>query len=135
MALEDIIKRIIGDAEEEAGIILGQAREQAQGIKAEAERKAQNLTKEVVRQREKKANQDASRILTLGRLEAKKVILASQRRNLDRVFQDRHVKEKLKSKKRIVLPQKEIEEELSAESILIDMRMKLEADIAKILFS
>ncbi|MFH2069545.1 MAG: V-type ATP synthase subunit E family protein [Candidatus Omnitrophota bacterium] len=134
MAVEDIIKKILVEAEEKAGGILTQGREVAQRIKKEAEVRAQEMAGQIVRTRRDLSNQEARRIISLARLESKKAILVVRQKMLNQVFSDRKVKVKDVINKIVISFEGEKKEALEPEIYLKLRRPEYEAAVAGILF-
>ena len=134
MALAEIIKKILTEAEEKAGSVLAQGRDVGQKIQREAEAKTREISEKIVRERQDSSNQEALRIISLARLESKKSVLAAQQRMLDRVFSDRRIRVKKPIEKTVVSFEGEKKEVLEADVYLKLRRPGYEARVAEILF-
>ena len=134
MALEKIIKKILDDAEVKARDILIQAKEEAGRIQAEAEEKVKSLADGIIQAKRASAQQEALRVISLARLEARKAILSARQKTLNQVFSDRRVYAKALAEKTVVLPDKERKEALEQDVYLKILRPEYEVRIAEILF-
>ena len=134
MAVEEIIKKILVEAEEKAGGILTQGRQDARRIRKEAEVRAQGMAEEIVQARQDLSNQEALRIISLARLESKKAILSARQKMLNQVFSDRRVHVKDLIEKIVVSFEGEKREALEPEIYLKLRRPGYEARVAEILF-
>ena len=134
MAVEDIIKKILVEAEEKAGGILTQGRQDARRIRKEAEVRAQGMAEKIVQARQDLSNQEALRIISLARLESKKAILSARQKMLNQVFSDRRVHVKDLIEKIVVSFEGEKREALEPEIYLKLRRPGYEARVAEILF-
>ena len=134
MALEDIIKKILAEAEKKAQSILTQARQEAGEVQKEAEIKARNLSQEIIQAKEIQARQETVRIVSLTRLEARKATLIAKQRLLNQIFTHQRVLKSAKTKKELILPDQEKQEELDPGVYLELLRRGYEARVAQILF-
>lgn len=134
MALAEIIKKILSEAEEKAGSILSGGEEEAQRIKKEAESKVREATEQIVSARRDSSSREARCITSLARLESKKAVLAARQKMLDRVFSDPKVRVKSAIEKKVVSFEGEKKELLEPEVYLKLRRPEYEARIAEILF-
>lgn len=134
MAVEEIIKKILVEAEEKAGGILTQGRQDARRIRKEAEVRAQGMAEKIVQARQDLSNQEALRIISLARLESKKAILSARQKMLNQVFSDRRVHVKDLIEKIVVSFEGEKREALEPEIYLKLRRPGYEARVAEILF-
>lgn len=134
MGLEDIIKKILDDAQKQVQNILTQARQEAEKIQKEAEEQAQKVALEIIQEKENFGKQEALRVISLARLEAKKATLSFKQRMLDKVFTDPKIFDLAKAQKTVVLPDKEKQEVLEPEIYLKQLRPAYEARVAEILF-
>jgi V/A-type H+-transporting ATPase subunit E len=88
MAVEDILKKIEADAEEEALAILGRAHSEAEAIATEARKRADAQRKKLESASKQRADEERNRIVTLARLEARREVLTEKQRLIDRVFEE-----------------------------------------------
>ena len=134
MGLEDIIKKILEDAEKKAQEILTRAEQEAEQIRKDAEAKAERIAQEIILEKKNSGQQEALRITTLARLEARKEILSAKQKMLNKVFSDPKIFDLAKAEKTVVLPEKEKREALEPEIYLKTLRPAYEARAAEILF-
>jgi len=134
MAVEDIIKKILVEAEEKAEGILTQGRQNARRIRKEAEVRAQGMAEEIVQARQNLSNREALRVISLARLDSKKAILAARQKMLNQVFSDQKVQVKDKIEKTVVSFEGERRETVEPEIYLKIRRPEYEARVAEILF-
>ncbi len=87
MAVEDILKKIEADAEDEARGILERARSEADAITAEARERVGAQRKKLEAASRQRADEERNRVITLARLEARREVLAEKQRLIDRVFE------------------------------------------------
>jgi V/A-type H+/Na+-transporting ATPase subunit E len=88
MAVEDILKRIEADAEEEAGRILAEGRKEAEKVRSEAASRADARRKELEAAAKRRADEERNRITTLARLAARRELLDAKRALIDSVFEE-----------------------------------------------
>jgi len=88
MAVEDILRRIAADAEQEARSILERARAEADTISHEAHERIECEREKLASAAEQKASEERNRIVTLARLEARRRVLTEKQRLIDLVFQE-----------------------------------------------
>jgi len=86
MSLEKILKRITDDARAEADKIILENKRKAKEIKENAREEASKLAEELIREAERKARLEASRLVTQSRLEKKINILAEQKDLIEEVL-------------------------------------------------
>ncbi|MFH1338634.1 MAG: V-type ATP synthase subunit E family protein [Candidatus Omnitrophota bacterium] len=134
MALEDIIKKILEDAQNKAQEILTRAEQEAEQIRKEADVKAERVAQEIIQENTNSGQQEALRITTLARLEARKEILSAKQKILNKIFSDPNISGLVKAEKTVVLPETEKRETLEPEIYLNTVRPNYEARVAEILF-
>jgi len=88
MSLEQILKKIIQDSEEEIRKILDEAKSRASQIIGEGKREAERLAQQLTREGEENARKVRERIVTLASLESRKRILAEKQRILGELYQE-----------------------------------------------
>jgi vacuolar-type H+-ATPase subunit E/Vma4 len=136
MSLEKILKRITDDARAEADKIILENKRKAKEIKENAREEASKLAEELVREAERKARLEASRLVTQSRLEKKINILAEQKDLIEEVlgkaFQ-KSIKSAKGLKRKIILKQGEREEPYDEERLKEELRSKLENEIMETL--
>jgi len=87
MAVEDILKRIASDAEDEARAILDRARAEADTISSEARERIEGERDGLMAAARQRADEEHNRIVTLARLEARRDELSEKQRLIDVVFE------------------------------------------------
>ena len=136
MSLEKILKRITDDAQAEADKIILENKRKAKEIKENAREEASKLAEELVKEAERKARLEASRLVTQSRLEKKINILSEQKDLIEEVLGKAFQKsiEGAKGlKRRIILKQGEREEPYDEERLKEELRSKLENEIMETL--
>lgn len=88
MALKDILKKIVDDAHKEAAKIKAEAEKAEADIIKEAEERAHLKGEEILNKAKVQADLERQRILSNARLEAKKELLSTKRRLIDKVFEE-----------------------------------------------
>jgi len=135
MALEDILKKIEEDFCQKKEIILKEAEAKKEAIIKEAEEKAEALSKDIILKATEEAKLEAERQLIREKLEIQKELLFFKRKILEEVFKKAKEAISLKTiKKKIIMPDKEIEENLDKEKFLEEIKPKLEISVSKILW-
>jgi len=87
MALEDIIKKILRDAKQQADEIKQQAQEEARRILEEARNKADRMREQMLAIAQRHAQQEEDRILTLAKLELRKRVLQEKQTRINEAFE------------------------------------------------
>jgi V/A-type H+-transporting ATPase subunit E len=95
MSFDDILKKIKGDAEEEASLITQEAEARARGIIEEAGEEARDKSRRDLHRAEAEAQEEKRRILALERLEARRSLLMARQEAVDDVYAE--VLERLRS--------------------------------------
>lgn len=134
MALAEIIKKILAEAEEKAGSILTQGREASQRIRKEAEIRVQEIAEKTIQVSQDLSDQEARRIISLARLDSKKAVLAARQKILDQVFSDPKIRVKDAIEKTVISFEGESRETLEPEVYLKIWRPGYEARVAEVLF-
>lgn len=136
MSLEKILQKITDDARAEADKIILENKRKAKEIKENAREEASKLAEELVKEAERKARLEASRLVTQSRLEKKINILAEQKDLIEEVlgkaFQ-KSIKSAKGLKRKIILKQGEREEPYDEERLKEELRSKLENEIIEAL--
>jgi V/A-type H+-transporting ATPase subunit E len=88
MAVQDIVKKIEADAEEEARKIVEQARAEAEGIATDGRKRAGAQREKLEGAARQRADEERNRIVTLARLAARRDVLTEKQRIIDRVFEE-----------------------------------------------
>ncbi len=86
MGKEDIIARILSDAEREAEELVTQAEREAENIRAEAERRALDLKEETEAEISERARRISEGRAAAARQDCAKILLAEKRRVLDEIY-------------------------------------------------
>lgn len=136
MSLEQILKRIVGDAQAEADNIVHESQEKAAEIKAKAEQEASRLAEALVKEGKNKGDLETSRIITQARLEVKIRILAQKKELIQEVLNKAFQKEGIQKKglkRKIITKDGEIEEPVDEERLKDELRSNLENKIAEVL--
>jgi len=87
MALEDILKKIKSEAEEEAEKILSEARARAEEILSNARREAERLKEELIAEARREAEEHKSRLISMASLDIRKELLQERQNLIDLAFQ------------------------------------------------
>ncbi len=136
MSLEKILKKILDDAQAEADNIIVESRKKADEIKGSVLKEASGLAGALIKEAERRGQLDASRIVTLARLEKKIKILAFKKelveKALEAAFQE-SVGSKNKLKRKIITKKGEREEPYDAERLKEELRTRLENEIIEAL--
>lgn len=88
MAVQDIVKKIEADAEEEARKIVEQARAETDRIAADGRKRTDAQREKLEGAARQRADEERNRIVTLARLAARRDVLAEKQRLIDRVFEE-----------------------------------------------
>ncbi len=136
MSLEKILQRIVDDAQVEAERIIQENKMKAEEIKEKSRQEASELAYSLLEMSERKANLEASRLITQARMEGKLNLLSSKKKLieevLERAFQSEGLREK-RMKKEVVLKEGKREEFFDEEKLKDELRPLLEGYIAKVL--
>ena len=87
MGIDDIEKRILKDAEQEKNQILAEARKKAEEIRKEGERAAEKRKEAILLKAHQEAEEKHHTMLTMARLEARKLQLAEKQKVIERAFE------------------------------------------------
>lgn len=136
MSLENIIKKIIDDAQVEADEIISESKKKADEIKDAARKEASQLAEAVAIEAERQGNLEASRIITQARLEKKINILSCKKELiteiLERAFEKGGV-DKERIQRKIIMKDGEKEEAQDRERLKEEIRAALENEIVEFL--
>jgi vacuolar-type H+-ATPase subunit H len=136
MSLEKILKKIEDDAHQGADCIIQESRQRAEQIKGAAREEAAEMAESILKENERQARLEASRIVTQARLERKIDLLACKKELIDMVL-DRAFQKESRGReglKRIVIQKEGQREEAFDEKRLKDeLRPRLEKYIADLL--
>ena len=136
MSLGKILKRVNDNAQAEIKRIILESEKKAADIKEKAQQEACQKAEALVKEIEKEANLEASRIITKARLQKKINLLKRKKELIDEVLTKAFEEEKLDEKKlikKIVLKKGERQEQLEIERLKEELRPKLENYIAEVL--
>jgi vacuolar-type H+-ATPase subunit E/Vma4 len=134
MGLQEILKKISSQGEDEAHKILEESREKAQQIKKNAEKEASHQAEEYLNKEKRRAEMEATRIMTQARLDKKMKILFCKKEIINQVLDeafDQALKGKKDLKKKVVTKDGEKQSLLDIKRIKDDLRPELEAQIAE----
>jgi len=139
MAVNDILRKISEESQNKREEILNEAKSERENIIKEAKEKAEGVFKEITLKAEKEAKLEQERLIILERLESQKETLSFKRKILDEVFKKVESclsadREKFHLKKKVILPDKELEEAQDFSSYLKEIQPKLEIEVSKILW-
>lgn len=87
MALEDIVKKILREAEQQANQIKQQAQKEAEGILEEARHKAERMKEQMLAIARRRSQQEEDRVLTLAKLELRKRLLQEKQAKINEAFE------------------------------------------------
>jgi vacuolar-type H+-ATPase subunit H len=136
MSLENILKKIAADAQEQRDRITAEAQSKAAEIRASAEEEGRQQAERFLKEAVREAELEGHRLVTQARLQHKLDTLALKRELVDEVLekafraQDR---ENLSLKRTVVLKEGEREEEFDESQLLDELRPQLEDYIAGLL--
>lgn len=136
MSLEKILKKIIDDAQSEADKIILESEGKAEEIKEKAHEEALNLAEALMKEEERKAQLEASRLITQARLEKRISILSRKKELIDEVLEKAFQKRELGKeglKRKIILKDGEKEEPYDEQRLKGEFRSKLENEIIEAL--
>ncbi len=136
MSLEKILQKIEKDAQLESKKIILENKKKAKQIKENARKEASELAKALLKESEREAQLEASRLITQARLERKINLLARKKdlieEIINRAFRDENLKEK-GLKKKIIFKDGEREEPFDQEKLEEELRPALENYIVEVL--
>lgn len=136
MSLEKILNKITDDAKAEADRVIQESRQRAEQIKGSARKEASVLTESILKESERRARLEASRIVTQARLERKIDVLSCKQALIDRVMEKAFQNEGLSPQglKRIIIKKEgQSEEAFDEERLKDELRPRLEKFIADVL--
>jgi V/A-type H+-transporting ATPase subunit E len=87
MGIEDIKKRILEDAAKQKEEILAEARKKAEEIRKEGEKTAEKRKEAIILKAEQEATEERHTLLTMERLEARKLQLTEKQKVIEKVFE------------------------------------------------
>jgi vacuolar-type H+-ATPase subunit E/Vma4 len=136
MSIDKILKKIEDDAHKEAEQILLESEQRAEQIKKKAHSESAVLAEAIMKESEKQARLEVSRILTQARLERKLEILSSKKELIDGVLEKAFKKvghDRSRLKKEVIEKEGRREENLDEQTLIDELRPKLEKFIVDVL--
>lgn len=136
MSLEKIVEKVIEDARAEADRITQESRKKAEEIKETARKEASKLREALVDEAKRKANLEASRLVTQARLEKRIQLLSWKKELIDEIMEKALKQANIDEdvlKKKIVLKDGEQEESYDRDRLIEELRPKLENFILEVL--
>lgn len=88
MPIDDIEKRIISEAESEAGKIRKEASDQTSTILSDAEEKASRLREEILQKAKKSAEEERRKLISPSRIRAKNELLEAKQKLVQQLFDE-----------------------------------------------
>ena len=136
MSLEKIVEKVMNDAQAEAQRITQESRNKAEEITEAARREASELAAALVAEAKRKANLEASRLITQARLEKRIQLLRQKKELIDTILGEALGRVDIDEealKKKIVLKDGEEEELYDREKLKEELRPRLESFIIEVL--
>jgi V/A-type H+/Na+-transporting ATPase subunit E len=134
MGLDDILKKISSQAESEAHKIVEESKQKARQIKKNAEMEASKQAEEYLLLEKRRAEMEATRIMTQARLDKKMKILFAKKEIISQVLDeafDQALKGKEDLKKTVVMKDGEKQSTLDKKRIKDELRPEMEGQIAE----
>jgi len=136
MSLENILKKISEDAQEEVHKIIEESNTKAEEIKNQARQEAQDNASALLREEERKGKLEASRIVTQARLQKKLDILAFKKDLIDQILEKAFQGEQFDGgslTRTVILKDGEREEAFDERKMMDQIRPQLEKYICELL--
>jgi len=136
MSLENILDKILEEAQSEAERILRESRQKAEEITQNARKQGEVQADAIIEQAERQGNLEASRLVTQARLEKRIKLLDSKKALIDEVLEKAFQKQesdKIRLKRKIIRKDGEREEFIDQKKLKLELRPRLEKDIAEVL--
>lgn len=136
MSLEKILKKINDDAQAEAKRIILENQKKVKEIKEKTRMEASELAEALLKETEREAHLEASRLITQARLERKINLLTRKKELIEEVLERAFRSESLEKKgmkKKIILKDGEREESFDQEKLKEELCPKLENYIVEVL--
>jgi vacuolar-type H+-ATPase subunit E/Vma4 len=136
MSLENIIQKIIQDAEGEAHRIIREGTDKAEAIKREARKEAEARGAALIKEEERAGKLESHRIVTQARLEKKLNMLSLKKELVDEVLEQAFKiagVENMSLTRTVILKDGEMQESYDKDRLKDEIRLKLENDIAEVL--
>jgi vacuolar-type H+-ATPase subunit H len=133
MSLENILNKIMKDARDEAGRLIAEGKAKAVEIQNKAQQKAEESAELLIEKTIKQAELEASRLITQARLERRIHLLSLKKEIIDDVLKQAFEKGSPAAgilKRKIILKDGEKEEPFDEETLIEELRPKLEKFIA-----
>jgi len=135
MGIEDLVNNILKEAEEKAKKIKESAHLEYEHILEEAKKEAERKKELILKEKKEKIQNQRTRIITQANIEKKRIILEAKNQIIDEVFRgvlERIDKENFPKIKK-VYKDKVVEEELSKEEFINNLKEKFKIELAKFL--
>jgi V/A-type H+-transporting ATPase subunit E len=136
MSLEKILDKILEEARSETEQVIRESRQRAEEITQNARKKGELQANAIIEQAKQQGNLEASRLVTQARLEKRIKLLDSKKALIDAVLEKAFQKQeshKIKLKRKIIRKDGEVEEWIDEEKLKLELRPRLERDIAEVL--
>jgi len=134
MGLDDILKKISSQGDAEAYQIIDESRNKAEQIKTNAEQEALKEARAYLSEEQRRAEMEATRILTQARLDKRMKILFFKREVINKVM-DEAFEQALKGeqtlKKKVIMREGEKQSVLDGEKVKDELRSLIEGLIAE----
>jgi len=133
MSLENILNKIMKDARDEADRFIAEGKEKAEEIQNKAQQEAEEAAAALIDKIVKQAELEASRLVTQARLEKRIHLLSLKKEIIDKVLRQAFKKSSPVAetlKRKIILKDGEKEELFDEETLIEELRPKLEKFIA-----
>ena len=133
MSLENILNKIMKDARDEADRFIAEGKEKAEEIQNKAQQEAEEAAAALIDKIVKQAELEASRLVTQARLEKRIHLLSLKKEIIDKVLRQAFKKSSPVPgtlKRKIILKDGEKEELFDEETLIEELRPKLEKFIA-----
>ncbi|MCX7974111.1 MAG: V-type ATP synthase subunit E family protein [Candidatus Aminicenantes bacterium] len=136
MSLDNILTKIIQEAEEEASRLRHQARQRAEELLAASQEEARKKAAEIISRAEQEAQTEALSLISQARLEKRLALLAIKRKWVDLILNKAFEEAGLLSpslQKEVVTRQGIEQEQVEVEKLKEELRFRLEKLILKLL--
>lgn len=136
MSLEKILDKILEDARNEAERIHKESRSKAEEMLQIGRKKGEEQARSILEQAERQGNLEASRLITQARLEKRIQLLRTKKALIDEVLErafQKQESDKIRLKRKIIQKDGERDEFIDRDKWKLELRPKLEKDIAEVL--
>ena len=136
MSLEKIVEKVLNDARKEAAEISRESEKKAEEIRAAARKDASELAASLVEEAKRRAELEASRLVTQARLEGRIQLLRQKRELINRIVDEAFTRADIDERilKKEIISKHGTEEELrNRENLLEEIRPGLENYIIEVL--